>query len=181
MADRLARLNPGATWLNLLTTVSSAYGPAPRERLTGTGPLADWLACEDLTVPITEADVATARELREALRELLWAHLDERPPAPAELATVNLFAAADTAPHLTYTDGLRRSGPADLRAALGRVARQAADHLTGPERHHLHTCADATCRMAYLDPTGRRRWCAADACGVRARVRAHRARQQVSE
>jgi predicted RNA-binding Zn ribbon-like protein len=67
--------------------------------------------------------------------------------------------------------------PATSRAALARIARQAAEQLTRPEAMTLHTCADPVCGMLFLDPGGRRRWCAADVCGVRNRVRAHRQRR----
>jgi predicted RNA-binding Zn ribbon-like protein len=62
--------------------------------------------------------------------------------------------------------------------ALARLARQSIDDLTGPTRGRLRACGDDTCAGIFLDDTGRRRWCADERCGVRARVRAHRARQK---
>jgi predicted RNA-binding Zn ribbon-like protein len=83
---------------------------------------------------------------------------------------------------------IRRSGtdlevvrPADVSVALGRLARQAAGDLTGPTRGRLHACGDDTCSGIFIDHTGRRRWCSDERCGVRARVRAHRARARTEE
>ena len=67
--------------------------------------------------------------------------------------------------------------PSTIAAALARLARQAVEQLPDAA---LRACADDECRMAYLDPGGRRRWCAPETCGVKARVRAHRARARVS-
>ena len=67
--------------------------------------------------------------------------------------------------------------PPTLTAALARLARQAVEQLPDAP---LRGCADDECRMAYLDPGGRRRWCAPEKCGVKARVRAHRARARES-
>jgi predicted RNA-binding Zn ribbon-like protein len=83
---------------------------------------------------------------------------------------------------------LRRTGrrlavsrPATTRAALARLARQAADDLTGPHHARLRACGDEECSGVFLDPTGRRRWCSDERCGVKARVRAHRARARAAK
>jgi predicted RNA-binding Zn ribbon-like protein len=67
--------------------------------------------------------------------------------------------------------------PSTLTAALARLARQTVEQLPDAP---LRACADDECRLAYLDPGGRRRWCSPETCGVKARVRAHRARARVS-
>ena len=54
------------------------------------------------------------------------------------------------------------------------MARAAVETLSGARRAELHQCADAECGLLFLDATGRRRWCAAEVCGVRNRVRSHR-------
>jgi predicted RNA-binding Zn ribbon-like protein len=76
--------------------------------------------------------------------------------------------------------GYRVRAPGDAREALGRLAREAAGHLAGPAAATLNTCADAVCGMLFLDPGGRRRWCLAEICGVRNRVRAHRRRTRTA-
>ncbi|WP_433234201.1 CGNR zinc finger domain-containing protein [Actinomadura nitritigenes] len=72
---------------------------------------------------------------------------------------------------------LVRAAPADGDAALARIARQAVDHLTGPERASLKVCPEDDCRGVFADPADRRRWCPSPACASRGRVRALRARR----
>src|SRR5262245_30229632 len=87
----------GAVWLDLVATVSGAYGPAPVERLHSPDRYARWLAAEGLrpAAAPTGADLAAARALREALRRLALAtRAGERWPA-ADVAAVNRALAAD--------------------------------------------------------------------------------------
>lgn len=178
-ADPALRFDAGTPWLDLLATVGGAYGSTPTERLVGVPELTAWMAHEGLTPrePLTDADVAAAREVRETLRPVALAVL-----AHHEVDVVTLEALQ---PWLDRDEPLRVlshagrpivEAPRTAVVALARVCRQAVEHLTGPERDHLGACADAECHMAFLDPTGRRRWCSAERCGVRARVRAHRAK-----
>lgn len=175
------RFDTGADWLDLLATVGNAYGRSPVERLADVDLLVEWLGHEGL-VPDrapTAGDLAAARTLREALRPLVRAAIAGEAADPAALCALNPFL-ADDLPVRVGVEGPGRaalSPPATTRAALARVARHAAEYLTGPA-DDLHACADVDCGMAYLDRTGRRRWCAANRCGVRARVRAHRSRQR---
>jgi predicted RNA-binding Zn ribbon-like protein len=173
------RFDAGAPWLDLLATVGGAYGADPVERLTGPPVLQRWLDHHGLSperAP-TDADVADARALRETVRLLTIAVLDGAPVPAAPLAELQRWLDADVP--LRAVERAGRPAPARPvapAAALARVARQALEHLGGPEAEHLHACSDDECRMAFLDPSGRRRWCAPGRCGVRARVRAHRAR-----
>jgi predicted RNA-binding Zn ribbon-like protein len=73
------------------------------------------------------------------------------------------------------------SRPASAREALARLARQAVDDLTEPHPARLRACGDDECSGIFVDPTGRRRWCSDERCGVKARVRAHRARARAGE
>ena len=181
-SDVLPRAETGAAWLDLLATVRSAYGPAPFERLAGPAHLRTWLAIEHLAprARITDDDVASARRLREALRGLGLAAVGAQPRRARDVAVLAEFVAADRPLDVRAGDPLTVRAPADAAEALARVARQAAEQLTAPQRSDLHRCGDADCGMLYLDPTGRRRWCATDVCGVRNRVRAHRQRQRTS-
>ena len=173
------KFHTGVAWLDLLVTVGQAYGPAPVERLRGLPQLVEWLDHEGLTpaVPPAESDVADARALREAVRSVVLAALDDRPVTVEELAALAPWLAAATPPRPVLRAGrLALEPPPTARAALAGLATRAVTFLAGPDRSHLGACADPVCRMAFLDPTGRRRWCSPDTCGVRARVRNHRAR-----
>jgi predicted RNA-binding Zn ribbon-like protein len=173
------RFDTGAAWLDLLVTVGQAYGPAPVERLRGLPRLAEWLDREGLTpvVPPAEGDVVEARSLREAVRPLVLAALDDQLVTTDRVAALEPWLAAAVPPRPVVRAGrLALEPPPTTRAALAGLAAQAVTFLAGPDRGRLGACADPLCRMAFLDPTGRRRWCSAETCGVRTRVRNHRAR-----
>jgi predicted RNA-binding Zn ribbon-like protein len=178
-ADPALRFDAGAPWLDLLATVGGAYGSAPTERLRGVPELAHWLAQERLTPQQhpTEADVAAARAVREALRPVVLAVLADQEVDAAALATLQPWLDRDEPLRVVPEAGLPVvEAPRTVEVALARVCRQAVEHLAGPERAQLGACADDECHMVFLDPAGRRRWCSAERCGVRARVRAHRAK-----
>jgi len=163
----------GTAWLNLLATLGHAYGTVTIERLGDLAALRAWLDHERLTpaAPLTDADVAQVKAFRETLRPVVLAVLDERSP---DVAPLQPWLDVDEPLRAVVRDGRPAAAPpSTIAAALARLARQAVEQL--PEAA-LGACADDECRMAFLDPGGRRRWCAPETCGVKARVRAHRAR-----
>jgi predicted RNA-binding Zn ribbon-like protein len=172
---RWLRSETGATWLDLVASLGSAYGPAPEERLVSTGLLRDWLASENLRPDAdpTDADLTHARALREALRGLALAVVRSEPWPGVDIKVVNKVLAEDR-PLVLEPGRLRH--PATTREALARITRQAVEDLTGPAAATLRQCGDAVCGLLFLDPGGRRKWCMAEICGVRNRVRAHRQR-----
>jgi predicted RNA-binding Zn ribbon-like protein len=175
------RTGNGADWLDLLATRLGRYRPEQVEMLTGPATLRAWLA-EHLLEPVatvTAADVEATRELRECLHRLASATLAGDRPATADVSMLQERLATDRPLRVRRTGSdLQVSRPPDVSVALGRLARQAALDLTGPRRGQLHACGDDTCSGIFLDTTGRRRWCSDERCGVRSRVRAHRAREK---
>ncbi len=169
----------GAPWLNLLATRGRHFGAQPVERIPTPARLSEWLARVELTplAPVTDADLRTAHELREALRELALGVIDGTPPRAGQASSLTPFLKAEPV-HLAALDRLHRSAPATAADALGRLAHQAADWLTGPLRADLRACPEQDCRGVFADPGGRRRWCPAPACASRGRVRALRERRR---
>lgn len=180
--ERRLRFDAGATWLDLVATVAFAHGPAPLERLYDLDRLREWLATEELLPPVelTEADLDRTRNLRQALRGLAEATVHSGPLPKGVVARLNEVLAGDVpvSVRVNRSGALTVSRPATVGEALARVARQAVEHLTGPVAETLRTCADQDCSMVFIDPNGRRRWCSAETCGVRNRVRAHRERHR---
>jgi len=173
------RFDAGAGWLDLLASVGSAYGSAPVERLRGPEQLAAFLDHHGLrpAVELTPTDVADAAALRAVLRPLALAAVRGDRVEPAQLAALQPWLNRDRPLRAVLRDGHPAvEQPGSVDAALGRLARQAVEHLSGPERAQLGACAADDCRMVFRDPAGRRRWCAPERCGVRSRVRAHRER-----
>jgi predicted RNA-binding Zn ribbon-like protein len=177
--DRAMRFDTGAGWLDLLATVGSAYGPDPVERVPGVAELDAWLDHQGLT-PRTApdgADVVALHGLREALRPLALAAVAGDAVTEEQVTALQPYLDRAVPPRATLVDGVPAPGPPEtVDDALARLTQAALVSLGGPERQHLGACGDDECRMVFLDPAGRRRWCSSQRCGVRARVRAHRAR-----
>jgi predicted RNA-binding Zn ribbon-like protein len=182
--DKLAfRFDCGAVWLNFLATKGRTFSADPVERIGTPGRLAEWLEHSELTPARSPArpDLEQAWRLREALRALALATVDELPPPAAAAADLAAFLAEHDDPvRLIADDRLRREPPATTARALARIARQAADQLTGSDRSALRSCPEHDCRGVFVDPVGRRRWCPSPACASRGRVRALRARRSAA-
>jgi predicted RNA-binding Zn ribbon-like protein len=145
--------------------------------------LAGWLIEHDLAdagLRPTLADLRTAHEAREALRELLLANAHE---APTANAAATLDAAARRA---DLGVGFDADGRADLTSRAGGVAGALGRLLAIVHRamatgtwERLKACRADDCRYAFYDNTKNRSgvWCTMEVCGNRAKARTYRARQ----
>ena len=178
------RTGYGAAWLDLLASLTGRYLETTRELLPDQEAARRWLAEHDLepVAPVTEADLEALRALREAVHRTAAATVRGDRPTDSDLATIDRALADDRSGRLAGsaadTGRLVVSRPRTAAEAAGRLARHAVDDLSGPHRELLRFCGDSDCAGIFLDHTGRRRWCADDRCGVRSRVRAHRARRE---
>lgn len=176
--EQAFRFESGAAWLDLVATLGRRFGGAPIERLGTPARLAEWLAAAGLSTrrAPTERDLVDAVELRETLHALARSAAGGEDADPAALATLNRWVGRAT-PELAPGAGRPRwRAPDDVGAALALLAHHAAHALADPGRAPLRACADEGCRMLYLDPGGRRRWCSSERCGTKARVRDYRRR-----
>jgi predicted RNA-binding Zn ribbon-like protein len=123
---------------------------------------------------VSEADLDRTRELREALRDLLDAHV----PDPVR----RLNAIAAEAP---LTVAFDEHGHAHLHPAGAGFAAIAARVLAIVERaqadgtwERMKACAADTCRWAFYDQSRNRsrQWCDMAVCGNRAKARNYRKR-----
>ncbi|MGC5013403.1 CGNR zinc finger domain-containing protein [Streptosporangium sp. DT93] len=181
------RFDPGALCLELLTT----GGPGPYRRyevLHEPADLAAWAERSRLTptpvLEITEAEVAGARRLRDALFGTVLAHLRGEPYPPEDLAAVNEAAALPALAPAIAAAGERRWATTFTGTHLvATVARDAVELLTGPFAHRVRTCAAGNCDLVYVDTSrpGRRRWCSMEHCGNLSKVRALRERRSGEE
>lgn len=184
LASTDLRYDAGAPWLDLLGTHGYPFGDVPVERLADGERLAAFLSAVGLAPSraVTGADLAAARTLREALRGVALAVVDGRAPGRKDLAAVAAAAERDAGPlALQRTPRLARRAPRDASEALGRLARAALEDLAGPGADDLRACAEPDCRKLFRDAGGRRRWCSAQTCGNRARVRALRERRRAAD
>jgi predicted RNA-binding Zn ribbon-like protein len=182
--DEEFRTGYGRDWLDFATTNLGRYSDSPIELIATPDQLRDWLTQWGLgpSGRVTTADVEGAQMLREALHRLARASATDTLPAPDDVTVVDQ-ALAETAPVRLQRDdeGLSRSRLRSAREALAVLARQAVDDLTGPNAARLRACGDEECSGIFVDPTGRRRWCSDERCGVKARVRAHRERARQAQ
>jgi len=178
----------GTRWLDLVATRANWPSRAPLERLPDLDTLSSWLELHALAPEAepTAADLAAVRQIRAALRELAAARVEARTPHPSAFDTVNaaLTRAAKAPRHIVVPDPIepgyvRRRVP-DVDAALTLIIEQAIDTMSSTDAVYLRECEEPSCRELFIDSTGRRRWCSTPACGIRARVRAHRARLRES-
>ncbi|MBL0800501.1 ABATE domain-containing protein [Streptomyces albidoflavus] len=163
---------PGGQFLDALGTPSGAN---------------QWLVDHNLApadAGLQEICAARLRSLREQVRALLAAQVGGHPAPATALAAVNdALTRVPTAAPLGWDSvrGMHRTAPHPIDQivdqALGILAADAADLLTGPDAERLTACPSTPCNR-YLLRAGRRHWCSVR-CGDRARAaRAYARRTQ---
>jgi predicted RNA-binding Zn ribbon-like protein len=153
-------------------TLTDRHG-ARLERLVDAARLTAWLDATGLRLlgaVAAPADLATARDLREAIHRVGTAVADRREPDPDDRETVNAlardcraFPLLDDAGKAMWSTDSRRP----VRDGLGIIARSAIDVLGGPGRSRVTACDNPECRGLFVDTSrGRnRRWCSMNTCG----------------
>ncbi|WP_409470270.1 CGNR zinc finger domain-containing protein [Streptomyces sp. HC307] len=177
------RFDPGALCLELLPT----GGPgafARFEVLHEPADLVTWAGHSRLSagldLNVTEDELERARALRNTLFLLTADRAHGRPLQQRHLEVVNAAAALPPLVARLTPDGTRAWAPgATGTQLLSTVARDAIDLFTGLYADRIRECAAHDCFLLFVDTSrpGRRRWCAMEHCGNRAKVRAHRARK----
>jgi predicted RNA-binding Zn ribbon-like protein len=122
--------------------------------------------------------------VRGAIRELLVASVEHRPPAQRALADVNRALRFHYVTYLVPApDGMsldhRHEGD-PVEGALGRLAESVARELTQGRPERLRVCENPECRWIFVDTShsGRRKWCDMRTCGNRVKVARHRQRRR---
>jgi predicted RNA-binding Zn ribbon-like protein len=170
-----------------------------REHLPTTETALAWLfdhtllhreARDELLARLADDEPAEVRVLRRigrvrsAIRELLVASVERRPPAEPALAEVNRALRVHYVTYLVPApDGLsldhRHEGD-PVEGALGRLAESVARELTQGRPERLRVCENPECRWIFVDTShsGRRKWCDMRTCGNRVKVARHRQRRR---
>lgn len=191
----VAALDDGLAFVNTLTL----KGGQPVDHLPSSESAIDWLYEHDLlhadardilrrhygSSPDAAArDLAKMHRLRAAMRELVDATAERRPPARGELTVINRALRTRAIFELVVSpDGVslghRHEGdPVD--GGLSRLTEVLARAVSQGDPDRLRVCANPQCRMAFVDTsrTGQRKWCDMATCGNRAKAARHRARQR---
>ena len=125
--------------------------------------------------------------VRAALRDLVEAAVERRPPEPEQLAEVNSALRTHYAYELVpAADGVsldhRHEGD-PVEGALARLAESIAREVSQGRPDQLRVCDNDQCRWVFSDTsrTGRRRWCDMNTCGNRAKAARFRERQKSTQ
>jgi predicted RNA-binding Zn ribbon-like protein len=150
------------------------------EALSGPGALTAWLGANGLGTPrASGADLARARELREALRAILQHHggapLDPAAPAVVDDAAGRAQLSVAFDDHGGAVIAPRAGG---VDGALGRLLVTIADAQRDGTWPRLKACPAQDCRWAFYDRSRNRSavWCDMKVCGNRHKVRTFRER-----
>jgi predicted RNA-binding Zn ribbon-like protein len=162
---------------------TAGFGP-DREDLQTPAQLLAWLHERGLEPGgrATGADLAEARKVREALRDILWNHNDCDCDVSAAIQVID-DAACRAHLGVRFSDAGARIEPRNsgVRGALGRILGEVSEGMADGTWERIKACRADDCRYAYLDTAKNRSraWCSMQTCGNRAKVHAYRERHQV--
>ncbi|WP_439677576.1 CGNR zinc finger domain-containing protein [Embleya sp. MST-111070] len=187
---RRFRHGAGRLALDFIRTLNRRGTPQENEELPDAEALFAWVRqfCPGggvvAVAPFAAVSVADARQLREAIHELIVvACRGEGLAAWRSLARerVNRAAAAPTPiPAVDAWGRVRWSAPDPVAATLSLVARDAIDLVDSAAITRVRACAGPLCGVLFLDESrpGTRRWCSMNTCGNRAKKQTNRAAKQ---
>jgi predicted RNA-binding Zn ribbon-like protein len=153
------------------------------DELSGPRALATWLVDQGLAPRAThasQADVARAVEVREALRALLLAHNESEPPAEAGRTLDGAARRAKLRLRFDREGSGRLEPEAEgIDGALGRLLAIVHGAIGDGTWKRLKACRYDSCQWAFYDHTKNRSgaWCTMEVCGNRAKARAYRERR----
>ncbi len=130
---------------------------------------------------LTEAELRKAKELREAIRELLLGN-NGVVPDPAAMSVLNYAAAeAIVKPHFSNGVDLVSEDPG-IAGALVKIIAVMLVSMLRSTWSRLKACQNDQCQWAFHDYSKNRsgRWCAMAVCGNRLKARAYRQRKSLS-
>ena len=118
-----------------------------------------------------------ARDLREAIHDVFWPLINQRPVPDAALAKLNAdVQKASERLRLVPSNGgfeWRFEDANHFDSLLWRIARSAAELLASDQLPFVRACSSKECEWLFLDTSKNhhRRWCDMKRCGNRAKVR----------
>jgi predicted RNA-binding Zn ribbon-like protein len=127
-----------------------------------------------------------ARDLREAIHDVFWALINERPVPDTALARLNAdVQKASEHLRLVPSNGgfeWRFDALDNFDSLLWRIAGSAADLLVSDQLPFVRACSSKDCEWFFLDTSKNhhRRWCDMKRCGNRAKVRRFYARKKTA-
>lgn len=158
--------------------------PGLVDLLTTPEQLSRFIAIERGRIPGVEAAdgrLPQVREIRDTVRQLLASAAEGKPLPPLCVAQINQWSAnSPTYPLLEDGIVLNRHASRDpFHVFAGAVAHSAIQLAGDPHGSGLRICSAPGCGMFYLRTHPRQQWCS-PACGNRARVARHAARDRAA-
>jgi len=132
--------------------------------------------------PMVDEDMlADARDLREAIFQVVAAVCSAVAPEPEAVKGVNGWAARPPLVQQLSPDGrtVRYAGGQPVCAALATIAADAIDLVSGSWVERIRKCAASDCSVLFVDLSrpGKRRWCSMNRCGNKQKKRRFKASQ----
>lgn len=153
------------------------------ERLRDPDDLVRWLSLSPLHltgVAASAADLADARGLRAAVWSVANAVRSGNTPQPADVATLNRFAATQPPAPVLAQDGITATWvlPSGLSSAFSAIARDAIDLFAHQPQIRIKQCENPACPLLFVDTSRaqKRRWCSMERCGNMTKVARHRSK-----
>jgi len=160
-----------------VNTVDREHGPDLLDEPAG---LEEWLARHMLPAEVSETDLAAAREVREALRDLLLANNGEPhdPRAHEVLERAGRRARLEAAFPPDGAALVPRAGGVD--AAIGRILAAAFAAMLDGSWKRLKSCPRDVCGWAFYDRStnASATWCSMQVCGGRVKAGAYYRRRR---
>lgn len=163
----------------LVNTVDREHGP---DLLDDTAGFSEWLERNLLAADPTQADLAAARDVREALRSLLWANNGE-PHDPLARAVLEQAAKRARLEPTFPPDGAALvARAAGVDGALGRILAAAFTAMVEGSWARLKACPAELCGWAFYDRStnASATWCSMSVCGGRAKAGAYYRRRRAA-
>jgi predicted RNA-binding Zn ribbon-like protein len=157
------------------------------EELTTPVELAAWLVARGLLPAsrrLDDRDLATARTVRDALREVLAANAGHADAAAARQVLDRIAARYPMHMRLNGRAWLEPGGGSGVAPAIGRLLATIYDAMTVGTFERLKVCRNDECQWAFYDHSRNHSgaWCTMAVCGNRMKGRAFRTRHaQVAE
>jgi predicted RNA-binding Zn ribbon-like protein len=159
-----------------VNTVDREHGPDLFDDPEG---LRDWLAARGWDVDPSPSDLDRAREVREALRELLWAnHVDGVDVGDAVAVLDAAAARARLAPRFGPVGLVPEAGGLD--GAIGAILAAVHASMSDGSWGRLKACPGDRCGWAFYDRSvnASSQWCSMRICGNRTKARSYYQRRR---